>query len=228
MVSDWKLYDIQSVFQSETFIRVSSSQIDPELPAHIIPYYVPDMRLAIYVDHYPAEVIVDCMFEYGFYTLCVSLKRDVAYRQMMDYANTVYWTKTGRSGTTKLHEPKLFGDVGHDLESTVEMLIPPKEFALVDSDVSLQMPPTIYGWITPRSSTARKLLMIPNGILDAGYRGPLFAQVLNMTDEPIKIEAGDRLAQVIFQKRVPVNIEYTDHFWYPSERDSNGFGSTGR
>jgi dUTP pyrophosphatase len=70
--------------------------------------------------------------------------------------------------------------------------------------------------------------MVPNGIIDAGYRGPLFAHVLNMTDEEIHIEEGDRVAQIIFQFRIPVNISFVDGFWMPSERDTNGFGSTGR
>lgn len=227
-MSDHKKYDVQSAFGSETFVRVPSSSIDPNLPAHIIPYYVPDMRLAVYVDHYPAEIIPEIMCQHGFYTLCVSSKRDLAIREMMEYANTVYWTKDVDGDEIRLNQPKLFGDVGHDLESINSVTIPPKESVIIESGVKVQMPPTIYGWITARSSTARKLLMIPNGIIDAGYRGPLFAHVLNMTNKPIEVDKGDRLAQIIFQRRHPVNIEYTDEFWYPSERDNNGFGSTGR
>jgi dUTP pyrophosphatase len=230
IMADKRVLDLSNVFHCEVLSEVPSLSLTTATRVHVIPYYLPKMRLVIYVDEPPFEETEREMTEAGFYVLVVPFDRLQARKVMKYFAHTVYWTSDDDSGhgVFELHEPKLFGDVGHDLAASEDTLIPAKGFALVSSNVRLQMPPTIFGWITARSSTARRLLMIPNGILDAGYRGPLFAQVLNMTDEDITIEKGDRVAQVIFQPRLPINVSYVDSFWMPSEREGNGFGSTGR
>jgi dUTP pyrophosphatase len=230
MVSDGKAEDLSHVFKCMVVRDVASANIAGDVDPHVVPYFLPQMRLAVYVHEMPNYALEQQMLEAGYYVLVVPHDRTEARNAMKYFAHTVYWTSDGDDGhgVYNLHEPKLFGDVGHDLTAAKEVTIPAKGFALVDSNVRLQMPPTIFGWITARSSTARKLLMIPNGILDAGYRGPLFAQVLNMTDEDITIEKGDRVAQVLFQPRLPINISYVDSFWMPTERNGNGFGSTGK
>jgi dUTP pyrophosphatase len=230
MVTDTKSEDLSLVFRCPVMRDVLSSSLRGSVDDHIVPYFLPQMRLAVYVHEMPSYHLEGQMLDAGYYVLVVPRDRVEARNAMKYFAHTVYWTSDGDAGhgVYNLSEPQLFGDVGHDLLAVKDVTIPAKNFALVDSNVRLQMPPTVYGWITARSSTARKLLMIPNGILDAGYRGPLFAQVLNMTDEEVTIEKGDRVAQVIFQPRLPVNISYVDSFWMPTERNENGFGSTGR
>lgn len=230
MVSDPTLDDLSLVFKCPVMKGVLSHSLAEKVPAHVVPYYLPQMRLAVYVHETPAYIIEEEMLDAGYYVLVIPRGRVEARNAMKYFAHTVYWTSDGDAGhgVYNLNEPKLFGDVGHDLVSVKDVTIPAKGFALIDSNVRLQMPPTVFGWITARSSTARRLLMVPNGIIDAGYRGPLFAHVLNMTDEEIQIDKGERVAQVIFQPRLPINISYVDSFWMPSERDSNGFGSTGR
>jgi dUTP pyrophosphatase len=230
MVNDGKADDLSLIFKCPTVRDVISTSVSRDVDSHVIPYFLPQMRLAVYVHEMPDRRLEEQMLDAGYYVLVVPRDSVAARNSMKYFAHTVYWTSDGDDGhgLCNLNEPKLFGDVGHDLTSARTVSIPAKGFALVDSNVRLQMPPTIFGWITARSSTARRLLMVPNGILDAGYRGPLFAQVLNMTDEDITIEQGERVAQVIFQPRLPINISYVDSFWMPTERNGNGFGSTGR
>lgn len=230
MVTDTKADDLSLIFRCPVVKNVLSTSLGATVDRHVIPYFLPQMRMAVYVHEMPEYHLEEQMLDAGYYVLVLPRDRVEARNAMKYFAHTVYWTSDGDAGhgIYNLNEPQLFGDVGHDLTAAKSVVIPAKGFALVDSNVRLQMPPTIFGWITARSSTARKLLMIPNGILDAGYRGPLFAQILNMTDEDITIEKGDRVAQVIFQPRVPVNISYVDSFWMPTERNENGFGSTGR
>lgn len=229
-MSDGKAEDLSLVFKCMVVANVASANIAQDVDPHIVPYFLPQMRLAVYVHEMPSFHLEEQMLDAGYYVLVVPRDRTEARNAMKYFAHTVYWTSDGDAGhgIYNLNEPRLFGDVGHDLVAAKNVAIEPKGFALVDSNVRLQMPPTVFGWITARSSTARKLLMIPNGILDAGYRGPLFAQVLNMTDKEITIEKGDRVAQVIFQPRLPINISYVDSFWMPTERNANGFGSTGK
>lgn len=230
MVSDAKADDLAHIFKCTVMSNVLSSSIRGDVDHHVIPYFLPQMRLAVYVHEMPSYHLEGQMLDAGYYVLVVPHDRIEARNAMKYFAHTVYWTSDGDAGhgIYNLNEPRLFGDVGHDLVAAKSVTIEAKAFALVDSNVRLQMPPTVFGWITARSSTARRLLMIPNGILDAGYRGPLFAQILNMTDEDITIEKGERVAQVIFQPRLPINISYVDSFWMPTERNGNGFGSTGK
>mgnify|MGYP000858731701 CR=1 FL=1 len=71
---------------------------------------------------------------------------------------------------------------------------------------------------------------MPNGIIDQGYRGELFAQVINIGDHPQVVKHGDRLVQIIKFKnhnRLENDIIEVDEL-APSERGATGFGSTGK
>ena len=121
-------------------------------------------------------------------------------------------------------------DAGFDLVTAVDTVVPGKSFVDVPTTVTgVQSPPGTWLLITGRSSTVRKRgLLVPNGIIDHGWRGPLFAGVYNLTDEPVTILAGERVAQAILMGGVtehhPIRqVEKLD----PHERGLAGFGSTG-
>jgi len=65
------------------------------------------------------------------------------------------------------------------------------------------------------------------GTLDAGYRGEIMVTLLNTSVEEFKVEIGDRIAQLLFQKveraRFIAVSELPD-----SSRGETGFGSSGR
>ncbi len=65
------------------------------------------------------------------------------------------------------------------------------------------------------------------GIIDPGYVGEIRACVVNLGKEPLVVKRGDRLAQLIFHKRIipsflPVGVEDLPK----TQRGENGFGST--
>mgnify|MGYP005990257813 FL=1 len=189
-------------------------------------YLIHDMRMLIFKKPQDHEHIHWC-HEAGYYTLVLDDGSDDAnIDRAIRWSNTVYWTSHNRHRWS-LHSPQKFGDVGYDIAAANAVVIEPHKAELVSSGIHLEMPPTLYGWLTPRSSTARKMLMMPNGILDAGYRGELFAYLFNMTDETIRIDAGDRIMQVIFQRRHNTDAHFVTGFEWPTERGENGFGSTG-
>lgn len=124
-------------------------------------------------------------------------------------------------------------DAGIDLVTAVDTEIPPGRFVDVPTTIiGVQPPANSWLLITGRSSTLRKHgLHVPVAVIDAGWRGPLFAGVWNLGAETVHVKAGDRLAQVIaiHNKTAELAIVAGDSIRLdPHDRGLNGFGSTGQ
>lgn len=83
--------------------------------------------------------------------------------------------------------------------------------------------------ICARSGLAsRRGLALANGIgvVDADYRGEIMVSMINLGNEPVTIEPGERIAQLMF---VPVlHAEFIQSEVLPeTARQAGGFGSTG-
>lgn len=119
-------------------------------------------------------------------------------------------------------------DAGYDLYSIDEYIIKPMERTLVKTGVSLEIPSGYYGHISDRSGMAlRKGAHCLGKVVDPSFRGEIGVIILN-TDmyEPIKIQSGDRIAQMIFKKYENVSfVESSD--LEKTERDEKGYGSSG-
>jgi dUTP pyrophosphatase len=91
----------------------------------------------------------------------------------------------------------------------------------------------VAGLIVPRSGLGHKKgLVLGNsvGVLDADYTGPLMISAWNRNapgTEPIVIEPGDRIAQLLFVPIVRPAFAVVDEFAGSTARGSGGFGSTG-
>lgn len=121
-------------------------------------------------------------------------------------------------------------DAGFDLtyHGTDVIGIEPGGFAMVPSGVSIQLPESLWAMITGRSSSFKKGLLVPVSIIDAGFRGELFAVCRNISDTPIFIEPGDRIAQVVPMPLLAPHIRWEHGTLDQTERGESGFGSTGR
>lgn len=99
-------------------------------------------------------------------------------------------------------------------------------FAKVPSGNPIAIPEGHWGLIVPRSSVniTGRLLVLP-GVIDA-YRGPLFAFVHNIGNEPVTLAPGDRVAQLVLIPTSVFPILITPDL-PSSERGERGFGSTG-
>lgn len=120
-------------------------------------------------------------------------------------------------------------DAGLDLFVSETVDVPPGEFRDIHCGVSVQLPDWSWGMLTGRSSTLRKRgLLVNQGVIDEGYRGPLFAGVWNLTAGTVRVNKGERIAQLIVldnatRKLHPHQVRHLS----VSERGNNGFGSTG-
>jgi len=121
-----------------------------------------------------------------------------------------------------------FTDAGFDLYSTINTVISPKQRKTVSTGISLEMPEHFAGLIWPRSGLSVKHgIDVLAGVVDSGYRGEIMVCLYNTSDENVTINAGDRIAQIIFQEVPRVIMEVHDSLG-SSQRGDNGFGSSGK
>jgi dUTP pyrophosphatase len=121
-------------------------------------------------------------------------------------------------------------DAGFDLYVKGDWVIHPQEFQDVDVNCAVKTPSCTWALLISRSSTLRNRgLLVATGVIDPGYTGPLFAGVFNLTNKPVHIAHGERLAQLILFDNVSARYEARAVDALPiTDRGSNGFGSSGR
>lgn len=107
--------------------------------------------------------------------------------------------------------------------------IKPGSRHLLPTDIKLEIPEGYWVAVEARSSTSKQSLIVPKGVIDEGYRGEIFAQILNVGKKSVKVYHGDRLVQLILQKNETNNliIKEVDEL-SASERGESGFGSSGK
>lgn len=120
---------------------------------------------------------------------------------------------------------------GYDFINPETVTIQPKEIVYVKTGIKAKFPDDLVLKLYNRSSNPKKKgLVIMNGvgIIDADYynnpdnEGEMAFAFMNIKDEPVTIEAGEKLGQGIFEKYYTVTNENE----IENERTS-GFGSTG-
>jgi dUTP pyrophosphatase len=127
---------------------------------------------------------------------------------------------------TRAHD----GDAAWDLYCVEDAKILPGQMLDVPLGIKVQPPSNVYTRLIGRSSLYRKYkLLAIEGTIDSGYRGELFAAVINMNNEPFHVKEGMRLCQLVPMPLITQWLEpaATDHL-VPSARGDQGFGSTGQ
>lgn len=81
--------------------------------------------------------------------------------------------------------------------------------------------------VRDRSSMASKGLAVTGGVIDAGYRGELQILITNLTDKAFKINAGDKIAQMIPIPVLTGTVTVVESLG-DSHRAEKGFGSSGK
>lgn len=119
---------------------------------------------------------------------------------------------------------------GYDLKACERVELAPGEIKLVPTGVKAYMQANEVLYLYDRSSNPRKkgLVLINSvGVIDGDYygnaanEGHIFAQMKNITDETVVVEAGERIVQAVF---APFLLADGDEA--TGER-TGGFGSTG-
>lgn len=119
-------------------------------------------------------------------------------------------------------------DAGLDLYARNDAVILPHDGASFDTGVCIELLPGTFGKIESRSGLNVKHGIVScGGIIDRGYTGSIVVKLYNLSGRHYHIKAGDRIAQLIIQKYVPVDLEEVDELT-DTDRGSKGMGSSGR
>lgn len=122
------------------------------------------------------------------------------------------------------------GDAGLDLRSSEEMTLLPLERKLVPTGLAIAIPRGYAGFVQPRSGLSLRLgLSMANtpGLVDSHYRGELKIVAINLdSKQPIHIERGERIAQLVIQRVPVVELVEVDEL-DETDRGAGGFGSSG-
>jgi len=121
---------------------------------------------------------------------------------------------------------------GLDLRAVLEtpLTLAPLERAIVGTGIKMALPQGYEAQVRPRSGLAAKqgitVLNAP-GTIDADYRGEVGVILVNLSNQPVTIAPGERIAQLVV-------AAYAQVAWTPvdvleeSARGAGGFGSTGK
>lgn len=107
-----------------------------------------------------------------------------------------------------------------------QLYIAPHETVKIPTGWAFQPPEGYMLQILQRSGLASKGLICVGGIVDEDYTGEIVVIMLNTTDNYIKINNGDRIAQMALRKYDQAEFELVDEL-DKTERGLAGFGSTG-
>ena len=120
---------------------------------------------------------------------------------------------------------------GYDVRSAEgPVTLAPGEIRLVGTGLAMELPQGVECQVRPRSGLAlRHGLTLPNSpaTIDPDYRGELRIILQNLGSEPVTLERGERVAQLVFARFESPRIALVDRVG-ETARGDGGFGSTGR
>ena len=123
-------------------------------------------------------------------------------------------------------------DSGFDLRSSEDIWIHPNSRKLISTGMRFDIPEGYEIQVRSKSGLAlNQGLMVLNspGTVDSGYQGEIKVIMFNTTNEKVKIEKGQKMAQAVLCPVVSgkwvdlIRVENIND----KDRNSNGFGSTG-
>lgn len=122
------------------------------------------------------------------------------------------------------------GASGLDLHANIDVPITlnKNDIVLVPTGLYIEIPDGYEAQIRSRSSLALKhgiFCLNSPATIDSDYRGELKIILAALTDNPFTINAGDRIAQMVFAKVEKAEFEEVEEL-SDSVRGEGGFGST--
>lgn len=120
---------------------------------------------------------------------------------------------------------------GMDLRANIEdpITLRPLERRIVPTGLYIALPEGYEAQVRPRSGLALKhgiTVLNSPGTIDSDYRGEIGVLLINLSNTPFVINAGERIAQMVVarhEKAELIEVEELDD----TERGAGGYGHTG-
>lgn len=124
------------------------------------------------------------------------------------------------------------GASGLDLHARIphDIYLQPGVRFTFPTGIGIELPEGFEAQVRPRSGLAKNngvTVLNSPGTVDADYTGEICAILINHGEQAVKIEPGQRIAQMVIAPVVRVELVETD-FLAETERGEGGFGSTGK
>lgn len=128
----------------------------------------------------------------------------------------------------RINPPSYIGDAGYDVYSTLSIKLEPHDRISIPLGLALEFDSSHICLVQGKSGLAKKLGLDTIGnVIDSSYRGEIHTVVVNVSSDPIFIEKGMKIAQLIFVRVSTPEIKIVDNI-ASSERGLKCFGSSGR
>jgi dUTP pyrophosphatase len=121
---------------------------------------------------------------------------------------------------------------GMDLMADIEapFVIAPMSRVAVPTGFAIEIPQGFEGQVRPRSGLAFKegiTVINAPGTIDADYRGEIKVLLVNLGNDSVLLNPGDRVAQLVIAPAIRAAVEEADNL-EDTARGEGGFGHTGR
>lgn len=173
-----------------------------------------------------------CTFKKGLDDQFMEENRKI--NEMVKLANRIQTYKLNENATIPTRN--IATDAGIDIYSSVDMFLKKGTTNIIPTGIAINIPNGFVGKIEDRSSMALKGLRTGAGVVDCGYSGELSIILHNLTydkdhnfisESGYHVKKGDKIAQLLLYKIETPEVVEVNELW-SSERNSNGWGSSGR
>ena len=118
-------------------------------------------------------------------------------------------------------------DAGLDLKSPIKVTIYAHDSVVIDTGVHVELPRGTVGMLKSKSGMNVKCGITSEGVIDEGYTGSIVAKLYNHGNEPVYIDRGQKITQLVILPVIVPELEIVEELT-ETERGANGFGSSGR
>ena len=134
--------------------------------------------------------------------------------------------------TNQLPDYETVSSAGMDIRANLEspITLNPLERNMVPTGLFIELPVGFEAQIRPRSGFAAKsgiTVLNSPGTIDADYRGEIKVILINLSNQDVVINHGDRIAQMVIARHETVSWKEVD-LLSETQRGAGGFGHTGR
>ena len=119
-------------------------------------------------------------------------------------------------------------DAGLDVRTRETRLVKAHSGALFHTGLHVQLPHGTAGLLVSKSGLNVEYGITSTGLIDEGYTGEIKVKLYNHSDSDYLVNAGDKISQLVVIPVLYEDIHFKDFLDEKTERNNQGFGSTGK